>query len=97
MSPFSLLSFDAKQTQSHLLVIARASLFKRWEKRGLGTKSTRASIIDTLLHQRKYLKNDPSYRQLGMAIADAISQFAPHITFAPDMTAELESDIIKRC
>lgn len=64
------------------------------EKRGLGTKSTRASIIDTL-YQRKYLKNDPCEpSQLGMAIIDALNTYAPRIT-TPEMTSELEDDMTK--
>ena len=64
------------------------------EKRGLGTKATRASIIDTL-YQRKYLKNDPvEPSQLGMAIIDALMQFVPRITTS-NMTAELEEDMTK--
>ena len=85
------LSLDAKQTEPPARY-SQGKLIQEMEKRGLGTKSTRASIIDTL-YQRKYLKNDPvEPSQLGMAIVDALSQFAPHIT-SPDMTAELESDM----
>ena len=62
------------------------------EKRGLGTKSTRASIIERL-YTVKYLKNDPvEPSQLGMAIIDALHTYAPRIT-TPEMTSELEEDM----
>ena len=64
------------------------------EKRGLGTKSTRASIIERLYAVR-YLKNDPvEPSQLGIAIIDALTQFAPRIT-SPDMTSELDGDMTR--
>ncbi len=62
------------------------------ERRGLGTKSTRASIIQRL-YDVKYLKGDPvEPSQLGMAVIDALAQYAPHVT-TPEMTAELEGDM----
>lgn len=71
---------------------SQGKLIQEMEKRGLGTKSTRASIIDTL-YERKYFKNDPvEPSQLGIAIIDALNQYAPHIT-TPTMTAELEQDM----
>lgn len=71
---------------------SQGKLIQEMEKRGLGTKSTRASIIDTL-YERKYFKNDPiEPSQLGMAIIDALNAYAPRITTA-DMTAELEADM----
>ena len=73
---------------------SQGKLIQEMEKRGLGTKSTRASIIDTL-YQRKYLKNDPCEpSQLGMAIIDALNTYAPRIT-TPEMTSELEDDMTK--
>ncbi|QOY61051.1 DNA topoisomerase I [Thermophilibacter immobilis] len=73
---------------------SQGKLIQEMEKRGLGTKSTRANIIDTL-YQRKYFKNDPvEPSQLGMAIIDALNAYAPRIT-TPDMTSELEGDMTK--
>ncbi len=71
---------------------SQGKLVQEMEKRGLGTKSTRASIIERLYTVR-YLKNDPiEPSQLGVAIIDALSQFAPRIT-TPEMTAELDADM----
>ncbi len=89
------LSLDAKQTEPPARYSQEQKLIQEMEKRGLGTKSTRASII--VVYLRKYLKMihvEPS--QLGMAIIDALSQFAPHIT-SPDMTAEPGVRYDKRC
>ncbi|MBS5865255.1 MAG: DNA topoisomerase I [Coriobacteriaceae bacterium] len=82
---------DHKQTEPPARY-SQGKLIQEMEKRGLGTKSTRASIIQRLYDVR-YLKNDPvEPSQLGMAVVDALSQYAPHIT-TPDMTAELEGDM----
>lgn len=87
------MELQAKQTEPPARY-SQGKLIQEMEKRGLGTKSTRASIIDTL-YQRKYLKNDPAEpSQLGMAIIDALHEYAPRIT-TPDMTAELEQDMTK--
>ena len=85
------MNLEAKQTEPPARY-SQGRLIQEMEKRGLGTKSTRASIIDTL-YERKYLKNDPvEPSQLGMAVIDALTSYAPHIT-SPDMTAELEGDM----
>jgi DNA topoisomerase-1 len=64
------------------------------ERRGLGTKSTRASIIQRL-YDVKYLKGDPvEPSQLGIAVIKALHEFAPPIT-TPEMTAQLEESMTK--
>ncbi|QWT17375.1 DNA topoisomerase I [Collinsella sp. zg1085] len=85
------LTLEAKQTEPPARY-SQGRLVQEMEKRGLGTKSTRASIIERLYSVR-YLKNDPiEPSQLGMAIVDALSEFAPRIT-TPEMTAELDADM----
>lgn len=85
------LKLEAKQTEPPARY-SQGKLVQEMEKRGLGTKSTRASIIERL-YTVKYLKNDPiEPSQLGMAIIDALRSFAPRIT-TPDMTAELDADM----
>ena len=85
------LSLDAKQTEPPARY-SQGRLIQEMEKRGLGTKSTRASIIERL-YEVKYLKNDPiEPSRLGMAVIDALTCYAPHVT-SPDMTAELEGDM----
>ena len=87
------INLEAKQTEPPARY-SQGKLIQEMEKRGLGTKSTRASIIERL-YTVKYLKNDPvEPSQLGMAIIDALHEFAPRIT-TPDMTSELEQDMTK--
>ena len=87
------MGLDPKQTEPPARY-SQGRLIQEMEKRGLGTKSTRASIIQRL-YDVKYLKNDPvEPSQLGMAVIEALTQYAPHVT-SPDMTAELEADMTK--
>ena len=87
------MQLDAKQTEPPARY-SQGKLIQEMEARGLGTKSTRANIIQRL-YDVKYLKNDPAEpSQLGMAVIDALTNYAPHIT-SPDMTAELEDDMTK--
>lgn len=69
---------------------SQGKLIQEMEKLGLGTKSTRHSIIERL-YAVKYVQNDPiEPAQLGIAVCDALDKFAPHVTH-PEMTAELEA------
>lgn len=71
---------------------SQGKLIQEMEKLGLGTKSTRHSIIERL-YTVKYIQNDPiEPSALGMAVCDALGRFAPHVV-TPDMTAELESEM----
>ncbi|MGN0075394.1 MAG: DNA topoisomerase I [Parafannyhessea sp.] len=85
------MNLDAKQTEPPARY-SQGRLIQEMEKRNLGTKSTRASIIQRL-YDVKYLRNDPvEPSQLGIAVIEALTKYAPHIT-SPDMTAELEQDM----
>ncbi len=69
---------------------SQGRLIQEMEKLGLGTKSTRHSIIERL-YTVKYIQNDPiEPSRLGIAVIEALDDFAPHITH-PEMTAELEA------
>ena len=71
---------------------SQGKLIQEMEKLGLGTKSTRHSIIERL-YAVKYIVNDPiEPSQLGMAVCDALDKVAPPITH-PEMTAELEEEM----
>lgn len=71
---------------------SQGRLIQEMEKLGLGTKSTRHSIIERL-YEVKYVQNDPiEPSQLGIAVCDALDKFAPHVTH-PEMTAELEREM----
>jgi DNA topoisomerase-1 len=81
-------TLEKKQTEPPARY-SQGKLVQEMEKNGLGTKSTRHSIIERL-YEVNYLQNNPiEPTQLGMAIIEALEKFAPHIT-TPDMTAELE-------
>ncbi|WP_251198386.1 DNA topoisomerase I [Anaerotardibacter muris] len=71
---------------------SQGKLIQEMEKRGLGTKSTRHSIIERL-YTVKYVQNDPiEPSQLGIAVIEALDKFAPQIT-TPAMTANLEEEM----
>ncbi|MCL2151108.1 MAG: DNA topoisomerase, partial [Coriobacteriia bacterium] len=71
---------------------SQGRLIQEMEKLGLGTKSTRASIIERLI-EVNYIQNDPvEPTALGTAVAEALGRFAPHIT-TPQMTANLEEEM----
>ena len=87
------MDLEAKQTEPPARY-SQGRLIQEMERRGLGTKSTRASIIQRL-YDVKYLKGDPvEPSQLGMAVIKALHEFAPPIT-TPEMTAELEESMTK--
>ncbi|MEM4499987.1 MAG: DNA topoisomerase I [Candidatus Woesearchaeota archaeon] len=67
----------------------QASLIRELEKRNLGTKATRAQIIQTL-YQRKYIHSDPIIvTDLGKSIVKTLSNYVPKI-LDEKMTRELE-------
>lgn len=71
---------------------SQGKLIQEMEKLGLGTKSTRHSIIERL-YTVKYVQNDPiEPSQLGIAVIDALDKFTPHITSSA-MTANLEEEM----
>ncbi len=87
------MDLEAKQTEPPARY-SQGRLIQEMERRGLGTKSTRASIIQRL-YDVKYLKGDPvEPSQLGMAVIKALHEFAPPIT-TPEMTAELEESMTR--
>jgi DNA topoisomerase-1 len=57
----------------------QASLIRELENRNLGTKATRASIIDSL-YERNYVKNDPiEATELGMETVRVLDKYCPEI------------------
>ncbi len=71
---------------------SQGRLIQEMERLGLGTKSTRHSIIERL-QQVKYIQNNPlEPTQLGIAVVDALGEFAPRIV-SPSMTSELEDEM----
>ncbi|MCR5845717.1 MAG: DNA topoisomerase I [bacterium] len=82
---------QAKQTEPPARY-SQGKLIQEMEKLGLGTKSTRHSIIERLLEVHYIQGNPIEPTQLGMALIDALGTFAPPIV-SPEMTAKLEEEM----
>ncbi len=70
-----------------------ASLVKELEKRNLGTKATRAAIVETLYSRGYVREKSIEVTELGMRMCDTLEKYAPVIldeAMTSDMTAELE-------
>ena len=72
-----------------------ASIIKELEKRGLGTKATRAEIIDKLI-KRGYVVDDGSLKvtDLGISVIETLKRFCPEI-IDEKMTRDLEEKLEK--
>jgi len=69
-----------------------ASLIRELEKRGLGTKSTRADII-AILYDRKYIYGKQiTVNQLGEHIIDTLRKYCEQIT-SEDLTRQFENEL----
>ncbi|MHB8780456.1 MAG: DNA topoisomerase I [Candidatus Geothermincolia bacterium] len=86
---------DPELTQGETQPPARYSqskLIEKMEEIGLGTKSTRHSIIEGL-YERSYIFGDPiTPSETGIAVTEALRKFAGLIV-SPEMTAHLEEDM----
>jgi len=71
-----------------------ASIIKELEKRGLGTKATRADIVDGL-YERGYVDEQSiTASELGLVTIDTLERFAPEI-IDEQLTKTIEEDIEK--
>jgi DNA topoisomerase-1 len=70
-----------------------AALIKLLEELNLGTKSTRADILQKLI-DRGYIQGKQNFTPSSVAfgVIDALEQYAPEVT-RPDMTAKLEKEM----
>lgn len=69
---------EEKQTQPPKRY-TQASIIKKMESLKLGTKSTRAMIVETL-YDRAYVKNQPiEATELGMRIVDTLDKYSPEV------------------
>ncbi len=70
----------------------QASIIRELEKRGLGTKATRANIV-SILYTRKYVQgNKIEVSQLGERMIDTLEKYSERIT-SEQMTREFETDL----
>lgn len=72
----------------------KASLISLLESKDLGTKATRAEIIDTLF-KREYIKGSSiEVTGFGLSVYDALSSYCPQI-IEENLTKKLEADMEK--
>ncbi len=70
----------------------QASLMRELEKRGLGTKSTRANII-SILYDRKYVEGQKiEVNVLGEQLIDTLKKYSQKIT-SEELTREFETEL----
>ena len=62
------------------------------EDRGLGTKATRADIIQKLYDRGYVFANPPEPSETGIAMYRAFQQYVPRMA-TPEMTAEMEKEM----
>src|SRR5215218_1523032 len=69
--------------------ISQGKLIEMMEERGLGTKATRADIIQKLYDRGYVFANPPEPSETGIAMYKAFHKYVPRMA-TPEMTAELE-------
>ncbi len=70
----------------------QSSLVSKLEKKGLGTKATRAQIVDSL-YNRKYIKDSSlKVTDLGLAVVESLEENCPEI-LSPELTREFEEEM----
>ena len=62
------------------------------EERGLGTKATRADIIQKLFDRGYVYGNPPVPSETGIALYEAFKNYVPAMA-TPEMTAQLEAEM----
>lgn len=71
---------------------SQASILKEMENLNLGTKATRAHILQTL-YDRSYIREKSIHvTDLGEAVVSALSKYSPEI-ISPDLTKKFESEM----
>jgi DNA topoisomerase I len=84
---------EEKQTQPPSRY-SQASIIKQMEKLGLGTKSTRALILDTL-YNRGYIEGDQlGATELGMNIVEVLEKYSPKM-LDEELTKHFEEEMNK--
>jgi DNA topoisomerase I len=72
--------------------ISQAKLIEMMEERGLGTKATRADIIQKLFDRGYVYGNPPIPTETGIALYEAFKNYVPAMATA-EMTATLEAEM----
>jgi DNA topoisomerase-1 len=72
--------------------ISQGKLIEMMEERGLGTKATRAEIIQKLYDRGYVYNNPPLPSETGVAMYEAFKKYVPRMA-TPEMTAQLEEEM----
>ncbi|MGI8633457.1 MAG: DNA topoisomerase I [Solirubrobacterales bacterium] len=72
--------------------LSQGKLIEMMEERNLGTKATRADIIQKLYYRGYVYSNPPEPSETGIAMFEAFQRYTPAMA-TPEMTAELEADM----
>ncbi|HSI80107.1 MAG TPA: DNA topoisomerase I, partial [Solirubrobacterales bacterium] len=72
--------------------ISQGKLIELMEERGLGTKATRADIIQKLYDRGYVFGNPPEPSETGIAMYQAFKHYLPRMA-TPEMTAEMEAEM----
>ncbi|MGH2956694.1 MAG: DNA topoisomerase I [Solirubrobacterales bacterium] len=72
--------------------ISQGKLIELMEERGLGTKATRADIIQKLYDRGYVFGNPPEPSETGIAMCKAFEHYVPRMA-TPEMTAEMEAEM----
>jgi DNA topoisomerase-1 len=81
----------AKETQPPSR-LSQGKLVEMMEERGLGTKATRADIIQKLFDRGYVYSNPPIPSETGIAMYEAFKKYVPEMA-TPEMTARLEAEM----
>jgi len=81
----------AKETQPPSRY-SQGKLIELMEERGLGTKATRADIIQKLYDRGYVYANPPEPSETGIAMYRAFHKYVPRMA-TPEMTAEMEAEM----
>lgn len=72
----------------------QATLLETMEREGIGTKSTRAEIINTLIKRRYIIQESSGFvaTEIGFAVINAMTKFIPSV-ISTDLTRTFEEDL----
>lgn len=72
----------------------QATLLETMEREGIGTKSTRAEIINTLIKRRYIIQESSGFEatEIGFAVINAMTKFIPSV-ISTDLTRTFEQDL----
>ena len=72
--------------------LSQGKLIEMMDERGLGTKATRADIIQKLYDRGYVYANPPVPSETGIAMYEAFKRYVPRMA-TPEMTAQLEQEM----